>query len=44
MGLYRGPTGSPVVANSDVLASTLMERLQVNEADDETFSDDEPFN
>ena len=25
-------TGSPVVANSDVLASTLMERLQVNEA------------
>ena len=32
LGLYRGPTGSPVVANSDVLASTLMERLQVNEA------------
>ena len=32
LGLYRGYTGSPVVANSDVLASTLMERLQVNQA------------
>ena len=32
LGLYRGPTGSPVVPNSDVLASTLMQRLQVNAA------------
>lgn len=32
LGLYRGPTGSPVIANSDVLAQTLMERLQVNQA------------
>lgn len=32
LGLYRGYTGSPVVANSDVLATTLMERLQVNQA------------
>ena len=32
LGLYRGYTGSPVVPNSDVLASTLMERLQVNQA------------
>ena len=32
LGLYRGPTGSPVVANSDVLTQTLMERLQVNQA------------
>ena len=32
LGLYRGYTGSPVVANSDVLASTLMARLQVNQA------------
>ena len=32
LGLYRGPTGSPVVANSDYLALTLMERLQVNQA------------
>ena len=32
LGLYRGPTGSPVVPNSDVLTQTLMERLQVNAA------------
>lgn len=32
LGLYRGPTGSPVVANSDVLTQKLMERLQVNQA------------
>lgn len=32
LGLYRGYTGSPVIANSDVLASTLMERLQQNQA------------
>ena len=32
LGLYRGPTGSPVIANSDVLASKLAQRLQVNEA------------
>ena len=32
LGLYRGPTGSPVVPNSDVLTRTLMERLQVNAA------------
>jgi len=32
LGLYRGPTGSPVVQYSDVLTQTLMERLQVNEA------------
>lgn len=32
LGLYRGYTGSPVIANSDVLATTLMERLQVNQA------------
>ena len=32
LGLYRGPTGEPVVANSDVLAKKLMERLQVNQA------------
>ena len=32
LGLYRGPTGSPVVANSDVLTLALMERLQANAA------------
>lgn len=32
LALYRGPTGSPVVANSDVLALNLVQRLQVNEA------------
>lgn len=32
LALYRGPTGSPVVPNSDVLSQTLMERLQVNQA------------
>ncbi|MDY6293160.1 MAG: N-acetylmuramoyl-L-alanine amidase [Bacteroidales bacterium] len=32
LGLYRGPTGSPVVPNSDVLASKLAQRLQVNQA------------
>ena len=32
LALYRGYTGSPVVANSDVLSQTLMERLQVNAA------------
>ena len=32
LGLYRGPTGSPVVANSDVLTLKLMQRLQVNQA------------
>ena len=32
LGLYRGYTGSPVVANSDVLTSTLMQRLQQNQA------------
>lgn len=32
LGLYRGPTGAPVITNSDVLASTLMERLQQNQA------------
>lgn len=32
LGLYRGPTGSPVIANSDILALRLMERLQVNQA------------
>ena len=32
LALYRGPTGAPVVANSDVLALNLVQRLQVNEA------------
>ena len=32
LALYRGPTGSPVVANSDVLALNLVQRLQVNAA------------
>ncbi|MBO4723269.1 MAG: N-acetylmuramoyl-L-alanine amidase [Muribaculaceae bacterium] len=32
LALYRGPTGSPVVANSDVLALNLVQRLQVNQA------------
>ncbi len=30
LGLYRGPTGAPVVAGSDILALRLMERLQQN--------------
>lgn len=32
LALYRGPTGSPVVANSDVLSLNLVQRLQVNAA------------
>lgn len=32
LALYRGPTGSPVVANSDVLALNLVQRLQQNQA------------
>ncbi len=32
LALYRGPTGSPVVANSDLLSLKLVERLQVNSA------------
>lgn len=32
LALYRGPTGSPVVANSDVLALNLVQRLKVNAA------------
>lgn len=32
LALYRGPTGSPVIANSDLLSLKLVQRLQVNTA------------